>query len=100
MSLCLFFSLLLSHTVCRWMRNGRSTSFHPYQKETLDEPTVTFSKDEEAGVNFDNPMFDTTSDFDDLVPSEELPEPNVDVVPRGGGNEYEEIGVDLEKKLL
>ena len=78
------------------MRSGRSASFHPYHKETLDEPNVTFSKDEEAVVNFDNPMFDSTSDFDDLVGAEQLPEPTG--AAGGGGNEYEEIGDDLPEK--
>ena len=78
------------------MKSGRSASFHPYHKETLDEPTVMFSKDEEAAVNFDNPMFDTTSDFDDLVGAEEVPEPTVP--SKGGGDE---CGGDLpEKKPL
>ena len=64
----------------------------------MDEPGVTFSKDEEAAVNFDNPMFESTSDFDDLVAAEELPEPTVGVVSKGGGNDYEDIGADLPKK--
>ena len=76
------------------MRSGRFASFHPYHKETLDEPNVTFSKDEEAVVNFDNPMFDSTSDFDELVGAEQLPE-TTDAAAGGGGNEYEEIGDDL-----
>ena len=47
-------------------------------------------------MNFDNPMFDTTSDFDDLVGAEELPEPTVP--SKGGGDE---CGGDLpEKKRL
>ena len=79
------------------MKSGRSSSFHPYQKETLDEPAVSFSKDEEAAVNFDNPMFDTTSDFDELVGAEELPEPTVAVGTKGGGDGYDHLP---EKKPL
>lgn len=81
------------------MRNGRSASFHPYHKETLDEPeaTVTFSKDAEAAVNFDNPMFDSTSDFDELVGAEELPE-QTDTAG-GGGDGCDEIGDDLPEKV-
>ena len=79
------------------MRSGRSASFHPYHKETLDEPAVTFSKDEEAAVNFDNPMFDSTSDFDELVGAEQLPEPTD--TAGGGGDGYEDVGDDLPEKV-
>lgn len=66
----------------------------PYKKDDLNEPTVSFEKEEE-GVNFDNPIFDTSSDFSSLTAAEEVPELTVAVEGVGQSKSQDE---DLPEK--
>jgi hypothetical protein len=93
------FMLLLYHCVFVL----RSTSSYvrlrgaqgvPYKKDDLNEPTVSFEKEEE-GVNFDNPIFDTSSDFSSLTAAEEVPELTVAVEGVGQSKSQDE---DLPEK--
>ena len=63
----------------------RVTSAFQYKKN-LDEPTVSFEKEEE-GVNFDNPIFDATSDFSSVTGTEEVHDPTVTIEGSGEGDD-------------
>ena len=86
-----FISLIMV-ALCRWMKTSRG-SFAPYRRDNMeDEPKVTFEKEiDEGAINFDNPIYDESSEFSDLVPAEEVPQPT----ERGGGESD-----DLEKVPL
>ena len=66
------------------MRSRGASAFQ--YKKNLDEPTVTFEKEEE-GVNFDNPIFDATSNFSSPTGTEEVHEPTVTIEGPGEGDE-------------